>query len=90
MRHLRAVKACTRAQPACKALKCGEPNKACWQEMHLDGRQVIEDEDSRQLAPVMGVHRRLEVLCHRVLIALYRLVMRVDVCCWHHLQTAQA
>lgn len=57
--------------------------------MHLDGGQVIEDEDSRQLAPMMGVHCWLEVLRHRVLIALYRLVVGVDVRCRHHLQPSQ-
>ena len=51
---------------------------------HLDWRKVIKEEYSRHVLPLLNVSS-LKVLCYRVLIAIYSLVLYINVHGWHYL-----
>lgn len=59
---------------------------ASWQLIYLDGWQVIEEEHARHVLPLLYLSS-LEVLCYRVLIAVYCIVSHITVYCRHHLQS---
>lgn len=54
---------------------------------HLNWREVIKEEDSRHVLPLLYVSS-LEVLCYRVLIAVYGVVSYITVHSWHYLDRA--
>lgn len=67
---------CTLWFQECSALSSVSP--------HLDWREVVKEEYSRHVLPLLYVSS-LEVLCYRVLIAVYGVVPYITVYGWHHL-----
>ena len=51
---------------------------------HLDWREIVKEEYSRHVLPLLYVSS-LEVLCYRVLIAIYGVVPYITVYGWHYL-----
>ena len=64
------------------SVDCGFRSAQC--SPHLDWRKVIKEEYPRHVLPLLYVSS-LEVLCHRVLIAIYGLVSYITVYGWHYL-----